>query len=213
MIDQTDRKQAEDALRKSVERYRSLFETMAEGVVLIAADGRLISANAAAEGILGLTRSQIEDLVHDSSQWKLLRPDGTPLPAKEIVDPQRSVVKDVVLGFARPDGAISWISVNVTSFLDEAGAPEGVVVSFADVTGLARAEQGLLESLSVQEAITEGVIAALARSIEVRDPYTAGHQRRVGELAAAMALHMGLGEERAEGLRVAGILHLSLIHI
>ena len=51
------------------------------------------------------------------------------------------------------------------------------------------------------------MIAALARSIEVRDPYTAGHQRRVGELAAAMALCMELGEERAEGLRVGGLLH------
>ena len=51
------------------------------------------------------------------------------------------------------------------------------------------------------------MIAALARTVEVRDPYTAGHQRRVGELAAAMALQMGLGEQAAEGLRVGGMLH------
>jgi putative nucleotidyltransferase with HDIG domain len=56
-------------------------------------------------------------------------------------------------------------------------------------------------------SVTDGVIAALARTIEVRDPYTAGHQRRVSELGAAMALHMGLGEDRAEGVRVAGMLH------
>jgi len=208
MIDQTDRKQAEDALRKSEERYRSLFETMAEGVVLIAEDGRFISANPAAESILGLTRSQIADLDHGSSQWELLRSDGTPLPAKEMAAlRQGRAATDVVVGFVRRDGTDSWISLNAAPFLDAAGAPEGVVVTFADVTGLKRAEEGLLESLSVQEAITDGVIAALARTVEVRDPYTAGHQRRVGELAAAMALHMGLGEERAEGLRVGGMLH------
>jgi putative nucleotidyltransferase with HDIG domain len=51
------------------------------------------------------------------------------------------------------------------------------------------------------------VIEALARPVEVRDPYTAGHQRRVSELGAAIALRMGLGDERAEGVRVAGMLH------
>jgi PAS domain S-box-containing protein/putative nucleotidyltransferase with HDIG domain len=207
MIDQTERKQAEDALRQSEERYRSLFETMAEGVVLIAVDGRLISANPAAESILGLSRSQIADLIHDSSRWELLRPDGTPLPAKAIAAPLGLAAKDVVVGFARPDGTVSWISVNATPFLDPTGAPEGVVVSFADVTELKHAEQEIRESLATQQAITDGVITALSRSIEARDPYTAGHQRRVGELAAAMAPHMGLGEEAAEGLRVGGLLH------
>jgi putative nucleotidyltransferase with HDIG domain len=70
-----------------------------------------------------------------------------------------------------------------------------------------QAEQQLLESLAVQEAVTAGVIAALARTVEIRDPYTAGHQRRVSELAAALAQQMGLGEERKEGVRVAGTLH------
>ncbi len=76
-----------------------------------------------------------------------------------------------------------------------------------DQTERKRAEGALLESLALQQSITEGVIAALARTVEVRDPYTAGHQRRVGELAAAMALQMGLGEQAAEGLRVGGMLH------
>ena len=85
--DITHRVEAAEALQASEERFRSLFNTMAEGVVLIAADGQIISANSAAESILGLTRSQIEGRAYDSPQWELLRPDGTPMPAEEMPDP------------------------------------------------------------------------------------------------------------------------------
>jgi PAS domain S-box-containing protein/putative nucleotidyltransferase with HDIG domain len=209
--DVEERARAAEALRKSEERYRSLFETMAEGVMLIAADGRLISVNPAAESILGLTRSEIHDLTNDGARWQLLRSDGTPMPEEEIPGPramrEKRAVKDVVAGFPRPDGSVSWISVSAAPLFDAVGELGGVVVTFTDISELRRAGQGLLESLAVQKTVTEGVIAALALTVETRDPYTTGHQQRVGELAAAMALDMGLGKERAEGLRVAGMLH------
>jgi hypothetical protein len=73
----------------------------------------------------------------------------------------------------------------------------------AVVTELKRAEERLTEAVASQQAITDGVIAALSRTVEVRDPYTAGHERRVSELAAAIAGEMGLGEDRVQGVRVA----------
>ena len=53
--DITDRKGVEDALARREEKYRTLFETMVQGVVYQDAEGRIISANPAAEEILGLT--------------------------------------------------------------------------------------------------------------------------------------------------------------
>jgi len=50
-------------------------------------------------------------------------------------------------------------------------------------------------------------VRAMAKTIEMRDPYTAGHQRRVTRLAIATAKEMGLSEDQIEGLRVAGSLH------
>jgi len=50
-------------------------------------------------------------------------------------------------------------------------------------------------------------VHALAAAAEVRDPYTAGHQRRVTELAVAIASTLGLSPHRIEGLRVAGLMH------
>lgn len=52
-----------------------------------------------------------------------------------------------------------------------------------------------------------GIVAALTGMVEIRDPYTAGHQIRVSDLARAIAQEMGLPPERVEGIRVAGIVH------
>ncbi|MGA9045137.1 PAS domain S-box protein [Sulfuricurvum sp.] len=60
----------------------------------------------------------------------------------------------------------------------------------------------------------EQSIQIIAATVEARDPYTAGHQRRVGELATAIAQEMGLGEEQIEGVHFAAIIHdLGKIHI
>jgi putative two-component system response regulator len=54
---------------------------------------------------------------------------------------------------------------------------------------------------------TQNVICALALALEAKDRYTRGHSQRVGDLARAFALHVGLPEEDAERIRVAGLLH------
>lgn len=57
------------------------------------------------------------------------------------------------------------------------------------------------------QAMTDGSIQALATTAEIRDPYTAGHERRVAELAAAIAKRMGLTAHQVQGMRVMGFLH------
>jgi HD-GYP domain-containing protein (c-di-GMP phosphodiesterase class II) len=60
----------------------------------------------------------------------------------------------------------------------------------------------------------EQSIQTIAATVEVRDPYTAGHQRRVAELTTAIAQEMGLPEEQVNGLHLAAIVHdLGKIHI
>ncbi|MCP4346174.1 MAG: response regulator [Desulfobacterales bacterium] len=57
------------------------------------------------------------------------------------------------------------------------------------------------------ERILEQTVDALKSSVEIRDPYTSGHQERVSRLACAIAAHMGLSEEYTDGIRIAGRLH------
>lgn len=53
----------------------------------------------------------------------------------------------------------------------------------------------------------KGTIQAMALAAEIRDPYTAGHQRKVSQLACAIAREMGLSGEQIEGIRLAGLVH------
>jgi putative nucleotidyltransferase with HDIG domain len=72
---------------------------------------------------------------------------------------------------------------------------------------LERAEQELRASLLSLRTVSEGTVLALVRTLEMRDPYTAGHQRRVAELAAAIARQLGLPDASVEGIRMAGLIH------
>ncbi len=57
------------------------------------------------------------------------------------------------------------------------------------------------------QLLTDGIILSLVRSVEIRDPYTAGHQQRVSLLAREIGRKLGLREERIEAVRIAALLH------
>lgn len=70
-----------------------------------------------------------------------------------------------------------------------------------------KAESELKESFKKLRKTLDGIVHAMAIVGEARDPYTAGHQRRVAELAAAVADEVGLEFGKIEGIRIAGLLH------
>lgn len=57
------------------------------------------------------------------------------------------------------------------------------------------------------EGVLDGVIQIIAHTVDSRDPYTAGHQRRVAWLSRAMAVEMGLPADRVRGVHWAGMIH------
>jgi len=65
----------------------------------------------------------------------------------------------------------------------------------------------LQETLDKLRKAMMGIIQGMTMTVEVRDPYTAGHQRRVANLARYIATDMGLSENQIDGIRTAGVLH------
>ena len=127
-------------LQDSEERYRRLFESMAQGVVYHEPDGRIISANPAAERILGRSLDQLLGRAPVDPRWTGLRPDGGPLashqhPAMEAMRTGRRV-DDAVMGIAHPERPeVTWIRVTAIPFGATATAgPRGVFATFADIT-------------------------------------------------------------------------------
>ena len=84
-----------------------------------------------------------------------------------------------------------------------------------DLNAILRREINLRESLHEQlqrnideiQQTMEGIISVIATTVEKRDPYTAGHQRRVAELAYAIAVEMSLNDKQKDGIRMAGNIH------
>jgi PAS domain S-box-containing protein/putative nucleotidyltransferase with HDIG domain len=76
-----------------------------------------------------------------------------------------------------------------------------------DITVQKKAEEELRHSVDKLRKITGATIQAMAQTVEVRDPYTAGHQKRVADLARAIATRMGLSADRVDGIRMAGVIH------
>jgi HD-GYP domain-containing protein (c-di-GMP phosphodiesterase class II) len=70
-----------------------------------------------------------------------------------------------------------------------------------------RAEEKLKTSLEKLRKALGAIIEALENTVEVRDPYTAGHQRRVADLGRSIGSLMGLSEDSIDGIRIGGILH------
>jgi serine/threonine-protein kinase len=137
--DVTERKRAENALRESEERYRSVIAAMQDGISLLNADGTIYACNAAAERILGLSADQIMGGTPYDPRWRAIHEDGSPFPG----DTHPPIVTlrtgkpcfDVVMGIHKPDGSLTWISVN-SQPLKRANetTPYAVVASFEDIT-------------------------------------------------------------------------------
>lgn len=70
-----------------------------------------------------------------------------------------------------------------------------------------RAESEVKSSLDKLRKALGGIIQILEQTVEIRDPYTAGHQRRVSDLARVIATEMNLSSDRIDGIRIASIIH------
>ena len=84
------------------------------------------------------------------------------------------------------------------------------VLSGADVIGIGILVNDITERKQAQRAgedLTRATVAALAATVEIRDPSTAGHQRRVAELTAAVAAELDLDDDTVNGVSIAANIH------
>ncbi|MGE5657711.1 MAG: PAS domain S-box protein [Actinomycetota bacterium] len=149
--DLTRLKQTEQALIESEERYRSVISTLAEGIVLQQADGEITACNDSAERILGLTADQMMGRTSLHPTWRAIREDGTPFPGEEhpamVTLRTGQALTNVVMGVYKPDGSLTWISINSKPLWRSGESyPHAVVASFVDITNRVQIEQVLRES-------------------------------------------------------------------
>ena len=99
------------------------------------------------------------------------------------------------------------VSVNVSAQADHQDQLVRMLWLLRDVREGKAEEEGLKSLLSRLKSSLHGIVDAVAEVVEIKDPMTGGHQRRVAQLAVAIAREMGFSLNRLEGVRVAGLLH------
>jgi len=158
--DITERKAAQSALRDSEELYRSVVNSMSEGVILLDKNGCIAFANPASARILDLTEADLLGRQSEDPAWCTIREDGTPLegPAQPAIVTLRTgqPLRGVVIGLARPNQRLIWISINSEPLFHSGRCePDAVVATFVDVTEQRRIEGDLRQSEERLRALFE----------------------------------------------------------
>lgn len=140
----------EEELRKLQDRYRNLFNSLAQGVIYHDSSSLATEANLAAQQILGMSLAEMKSA--QSPLPTLICEDGSPFPVDQL--PHTLALKEgreirhVVLGvFNKFDNKLRWLLVNsVPIHRENETAPYQIITTFIDITRRKEAEQALRES-------------------------------------------------------------------
>ena len=151
LTDITERKRADDALRESEERYRTLVASVNEAIILQEKTGEILTWNRAAEQLFGVNAREVLGHTATSRKWKTIREDGTEFPGSEHPSMHTlatgEACKNVVMGITGADGRFSWVNINTSPLFGQGDAkPYAVVISLLDLTERKRAEEALRET-------------------------------------------------------------------
>lgn len=202
--DITGRRRAEEALRESEAQFHALFRNMKEGVALHqmiydengrAVDYLIVDVNPAFERQTGIPLEMAKGM------W-----------ARQVYGVDAPPFLDVYEAVSRTGESRSFetyfppmqrhFEISIFSLKQSWFA-----TVFSDITARKKSDTALVESFKRLRTALEATVQAMAVTVETRDPYTAGHQRRVAALACAIAAEMGLTADQIDGIRMASIIH------
>jgi len=201
--DITERQQSSQNLFDSEERYRGLFESAKDGILILDGEsGHITQANPFISEMLSMGTNAMLG----KSLWEVgLFPD------REQVEPILKELREI--GYVRRDD-LHLPSKNgnpheVVFISNRYRAGQNLVIqcNIRDITDRKTAERLAIKYQSETMQSLHQIVAALVALNEARDPYTAGHELRVSELAFAIAMELNLSAHLCEGIRITGLVH------
>ncbi|MFH1931472.1 MAG: HD domain-containing phosphohydrolase [Pseudomonadota bacterium] len=136
----------------------------------------------------------------------------------DVLPTHQDMAAVMVTALDNPLAAEAVAAIGVFDYIIKPFTPNGLLITVANALSrceLEIAKRNYSENLERMVAerteklkkTLDGIIAATAKTVEIRDPFTAGHQKRVAGLALAIATEMDLSMHQQEGTHMAGIIH------
>lgn len=207
--DISEARQVKRQLLESEARYKRIAEGLTDYQYTVRVENGRAVSTLHSKGCIAVTGYAPEDFSADPYLW-------INLVAPEDRDRIRAHVQQVLVGedtpaveyrIIRKDGEVRWVSDTTILFKDACGNLQSYDGVIKDITERKSAEEKIQRYVAQLESACMRTVGVATTLIEMRDPYTAGHERRVAELAAAIGGELGWPAQRVEGLRVAGQLH------
>jgi PAS domain S-box-containing protein len=201
-----ERKRGEEALKSSEQKYRNIFENVVEGIFQTTSEGRFLTANPSLAHISGYSSpEELIEAITDIKRQVFRNPDGRDEFLRTLQE--KGIIKDFEVQLNKKGGGTFWASINARAIKDEAGKVHHYEGTMEDITSRKDVENELKQTLERLRKSLIGTIQAMSLMVETRDPYTAGHQKRVSRLARAIAQEMALPNNVVDIIRMGGIIH------
>jgi PAS domain S-box-containing protein/putative nucleotidyltransferase with HDIG domain len=209
--DITERKRKDEALKASEAQYRWLSEHITDGVWLLDMNLKPIYQSPSMEKLTGFTHQELMELSFE----KRITPESLKLASElylELMpgimsDPDYSPTRVLELEYYTRSGTTLWTENKLSGIRDENGNPLSILAEVRDITERKLAEEKLTKSYESMKKTLNNAINTMVKIVEMRDPYTAGHQQKVAELATRIAGELKLDDTRIEQLRMACAIH------
>lgn len=186
-------------LLKEKEQWLStILRSIGDGIIVLNSEGLVSFINPVAQNITGWEEK--EALGRKFEQVFCLKNNSRQIQDLALFLPEEAVLISRT-GLEIP------IEQTVAPMPEATTPGAGRVIVFRDVSTRKKAEKELQDSRLRLHRALQGTVQAISTTIEMRDPYTAGHQRRVAKLAGAIGRELGFSESRVEGLILAAEIH------
>lgn len=202
----TKEKQAARNLAKTKFRLQTILDNVPNMILYeIGGPQEFISPN-----IKEMLGYPAEDFLKDPEMFSsLIHPDDRDFIDQKFIEWEKSGKNGLLTTWFRvkkADGDYIWVEDRKLEITDHNKIKYLAGVNI-DITNIKKAEKKLKDSYNTLQRILEETVEGLVQAVEMRDPYTAGHQRRVANLSAAIATEMGFSEDKINGLKLAALVH------
>jgi PAS domain S-box-containing protein len=202
VTDITERKITEAALIESEIKYRRIFESFEDlyyqtdekGIIRVLSPSLYRLTGWSPDELIG--KPALDIYVRPEDREKILAGLST-----------NGLLRDYEVLMKKKDGTQIYASLMASILTDPNGRPCGIAGTLRDITERKQVEKERQQNFERMRKALRATVQSISLTVEMKDPYTSGHQQRVSDLARAIAAEMGLSIDRQDFIHTASAIH------